>query len=295
MTSRDECQPSLDQAVLIGLCRPSHDPDAAADVLAALTSPRLDWGRLLEQAITHRMVCLLAGFLHTHAPDLPSRSMMRHLQSAWHTNQHKIDIYRAAAASVAARTGTLRLAAHGGIAEENRLYHGSGVRPLSDIDLLVHPADQQPLAIVLAELGYQHTGNGHFTLATGDLVLPTLHLDTTDPPHAGILAALLDRRTGQPIPGHHPVLPVLNVDDAYRLTLTALPSSDLDRAPAHAPKLIKVADAVRLRAQTSRLHAPTCDPDGPGRTCAAWDLQTLARGQQVLTTILAAQPARTRS
>lgn len=282
MTTQVGLRERPEQAGLFALCRPTQDGDRIRQVTAALTDPGLRWGNVLELAVDHKLVCLLAEFLHTNAPDLPGTampgtSMMRHLHSTWRANQHKIVVYRRAAAQIAEHAAGLRWAAHSGIAWESTLYDLTGARALSDLDLFIHPADHGRMTAVLTALGFQQAEPDHFTCQTGELVLPTVHLDlASTPEHAtgqpGI-GDLLTRRITQPIPGHIPRLPVLDHGDSYRLALL-----DLALRPPAQPSLsdgtnmIKFADAARLRHRV-----PDAVLDRPG-----WDPTGLQRGIQQL-------------
>lgn len=62
-------------------------------------------------------------------------------------------------------------------------YAEPGLRPMSDLDLLVRPADERPMLELLAGLGYQQTGRGwkHVTLALPEASGPVVSYDGEHP------------------------------------------------------------------------------------------------------------------
>jgi hypothetical protein len=247
------------QQALVWLCRGDTDPARIHRTGSHLR--RADWGLLLTLAIHHNLTCLLAEFLTRHRPLAPPR-LARHLAGTLRANQHKILLYRTAAAEIsrAAGAAAVPVAAHAGIAWESALYGGTGARQLSDIDLLTTPAHGSRLRDVLAELGYRPAGRSGLVRPTRDLVLPAIHVDVhthlpgTRPDRAGegILAQMLDRRVLQRLPGHDVPLPVLAAADAVRavaLRLTVAPSRTV---------LADAADLARLHEHV-RVTGPASD------------------------------------
>lgn len=184
----------------------STDPTAAADdaVLRALCwppppdQPHLpDWpvrdsraglGGLLERAILHKVLCLLADRLVTTGldRDLP-RGISRFLAGTLRANQYKTSIYRTEIAQimVAVDQAGLAAAALNGIAAESSLYGGRGARQFSDLDVLLVPDDITVARPVLADLGYHSSSPEGTTLTRhiDDILVPRITIDLTQSMH----------------------------------------------------------------------------------------------------------------
>lgn len=128
---------------------------ALADLLLADT---LDWGELLEQALRHHMVPMLAHYVISAGLrfDLPM-SVYDHLESALEWNRWQIEIFRREAVRVAqAMTDRgLRFVVTKGIAFESTLYDGLGTRPMKDIDFMVAPGDREAVLRLMQEIGFR--------------------------------------------------------------------------------------------------------------------------------------------
>ena len=125
------------------------------DLLLAET---LDWGELLEQALRHHMVPMLAHHIISANLrfDIPT-SIYQHLESALEWNRWQIEIFRREAGR-AAQT----LSGHGihfvvtkGMAFESTLYGGLGTRHMKDIDFMIAPRDREAVLSAMQELGFR--------------------------------------------------------------------------------------------------------------------------------------------
>ncbi len=269
-------------AAMLALCRDEDDPLRTSAALGALTDRRLRWGDALELAVNNKLTGLLAAFTDQHLTSLPglTSTMARHLAGTLRATRHKNALYRSVAATLCGHLAGLRFAAWRGIDLEGRLYGGDGRRPLSDIDLLVHPGDLAALTAALHSLSYRSDDDDptHLTAATNDLVLPTIHLDlaATLPPTAPPPTALLERAVRTPIPGHSEQMPVLEISDVYRLLLL-----DLARpiSATQSLRLLTLADAARAH----RAHA------GP-LVAANWNSHALTAGRTALAQALPEEP-----
>ncbi len=135
----------------------ADDPERqmARDLLLADT---LDWGELLEQALRHKMVPMLAH--HIISADLRfdvPTSIYQHLESALDWNRWQIEVFRREAVRVAhglAGRG-IHFVVTKGIAFESTLYHGLGTRYMNDIDFMIAPRDREAVLSVMHGLGFR--------------------------------------------------------------------------------------------------------------------------------------------
>ncbi|MFI5758499.1 nucleotidyltransferase family protein [Streptomyces sp. NPDC051569] len=133
---------------------PDGEPDAR---VALLSREDFDHGRLVEQAMRHRLIAALADFLVRHGllPVIPAR--LRYcLVMYLRTNRHRTEVYTAEAARVSrelASAGVTAAWTKGVIAQE-LLYGGSAVRMFNDIDLMIAPQDRSAVQELLPAIGY---------------------------------------------------------------------------------------------------------------------------------------------
>lgn len=118
----------------------------------------LNWGELLEQALRHKMLPMLAYHIISANLrfDVP-RSVYQHLESDLDWNRCQIEIFRRE--TVRAAQG---LADHGirfvvtkGMAFESTLYGGLGTRHMNDIDFMIAPRDREAVLSVMRDLGFR--------------------------------------------------------------------------------------------------------------------------------------------
>jgi len=127
----------------------------ARDLLLADT---LDWGELLEQALRHKMLPMLAHHIISAGLrfDVPT-TIYQHLESALEWNRCQIEVFRRETVRVAQG-----LAGRGipfvvtkGMAFESTLYGSLGTRLMNDIDFMIAPRDREAVMSVMRELGFR--------------------------------------------------------------------------------------------------------------------------------------------
>ena len=123
-----------------------------------LLSQTLDWGELLEQALRHKMLPMLAHHIISEGLrfDVPM-SIYLHLESALEWNRSQIDVFRRETVRVAQG-----LAGHGihfvvtkGMTFESTLYGSLGTRHMNDIDFMIAPPDREAVMSGMQELGFR--------------------------------------------------------------------------------------------------------------------------------------------
>ncbi|MGH3867780.1 MAG: nucleotidyltransferase family protein [Pseudonocardiaceae bacterium] len=266
MTTSTDPTAAAGDAVLRALCWPPppdqpHLPDwPVRDSWAGL-------GGLIERAILHKVLCLLADRLVTTGldRDLP-RAISRFLVGTLRANQYKTSIYRTETARimVAVDQAGLTAAALNGIAAESSLYGGRGARQFSDLDVLLAPEHITVVRTVLTDLGYHSSSPVGTTLTRriNDILVPRITIDLTQSMHHAPgedgVREILSRRIWQPLPGHGQPLPVLAAPDALLYCLTRLDRTTLTEADT--PQWAICADALRLVRACENLPAAHWDP-----------------------------------
>ncbi|MEU0486522.1 nucleotidyltransferase family protein [Streptosporangium sp. NPDC006013] len=144
-------------AVLEGLARGLETPDERT-AFAALVYGGLDWGEVIEQALRHRMLPMVAhaiGDLELHDA-IPLR-VSEHLRSVLALNLYRRDVWYTEAGRVVAalEDSGIPVAARKGAAYESDLYGGNGSRWLGDLDLLIRPEDRDAASALMPKLGYR--------------------------------------------------------------------------------------------------------------------------------------------
>lgn len=252
MTTFTNPAAATDHAVLRALCWPSP-PDQTHLPGWPIGDTGAGLGGLLERAILHKVLCLLADRLATTGldRDLPL-AISRFLSSTLRANQYKTSVYRAEIARIMVAFGEadLTAAALNGIAAESSLYGGRGARQFSDLDLLLAPADITVARTVLIDLGYSSSPKyTAFTRHIDDILVPRITVDLTQAVHDAqgedSVREVLSRRTWQPIPGHDRSLPILAAPDALLHCLARLERT-ATLSEAGAPRWSICADALRL-------------------------------------------------
>lgn len=187
MTTSTDPPAGADDAVLRALCWPPPPDQPYLPDWPVRDSPA-GLGGLLERAILHKVLCLLADRLVTTGldRDLP-RAISRFLAATLRANQYKTSIYRTEIAQImiAVDQAGLTAAALNGIAAESSLYGGRGARQFSDLDVLLAPDDITVARTVLADLGY-HSSSPEATTLThhiDDILVPQITIDLTQSMH----------------------------------------------------------------------------------------------------------------
>jgi len=125
------------------------------DLLVAET---LDWGELMEQALRHKMVPMLAHHIISNDLrfDVPT-SIYLHLESALEWNRFQIEVYRREAVRVAqALAGRgIPFVVTKGMTFESTLYGSLGTRFMNDIDFMIAPRDREAVLSVMQQIGFR--------------------------------------------------------------------------------------------------------------------------------------------
>jgi hypothetical protein len=218
--------------------------DAAASARAIpvlLQHAEFHWGELLEQALRHQMLPLVAREVLELAESVGVRvpgRVAQHLAEVLETNRWRLTVFRREAARIGAalRARGIPFVGTKGITFESTIYRGAGVRMLKDLDFMIAPMEREPVFQLLAELGYRP---GNYDRLTGAIVPLPRKMEVTyalNPDHLPRHARLAP----------DPVVPYLYVDFANSLTWS--------RSPYEVP----VEEALRHRVE---LPLAGCDSE----------------------------------
>lgn len=147
-------------SILERLCLDATSTSDQAALRAMVGRADLRWGELMEQAVRHGMLPMLAHAVISLGMrfEIP-RQVFDLLVSALEVNRWRIAVFRQEAVRVvdALEGAGIRCVATKGITFESTLYGGNGTRPMSDIDFLIAPADRDAALTALRALGYEET------------------------------------------------------------------------------------------------------------------------------------------
>jgi hypothetical protein len=123
-----------------------------------LVSETINWGELLEQALRHKMLPMLAHHVISAGLrfDVPM-SIYLHLESALEWNRWQIEVFRRETIRVAqglAGRG-IHFVVTKGMTFESMLYGSLGTRHMNDIDFMIAPRDRESVLSVMQELGFR--------------------------------------------------------------------------------------------------------------------------------------------
>jgi Uncharacterised nucleotidyltransferase len=123
-----------------------------------LVTDTLNWGELLEQAVRHKMLAMLAHHIIASGLqfDVPT-SIYQHLESALEWNRWHIEMYRSEAVRVAQELASrgIHFVVTKGMAFESTLYGSLGTRYMNDIDFMIVPRDREAVMSAMHELGFR--------------------------------------------------------------------------------------------------------------------------------------------
>src|SRR5262249_43246937 len=123
-----------------------------------LLTDSLDWGELLEQALRHKMLPMLAHHVISEGLrfDVPA-SIYQHLESVLEWNRYQIEVFRRETVRVALalHSRAISFVVTKGMAFESTLYGGLGTRYMNDIDFMISPRDREAVMNVMQELGFR--------------------------------------------------------------------------------------------------------------------------------------------
>ncbi len=175
-----------------------------------LLSDTLDWGELLEQALRHKMLPMLAHHIISAGLrfDVPT-SIYLHLESALEWNRWQIEVFRRETVRVAqALAGRgIYFVVTKGMTFESTLYGGLGTRHMNDIDFMIAPRDREAVMSVMQELGFRPFFEWAKDARREEII------SRLNPDHLPKLARNIDQ------PGTR----IINVDVANSLTWTKSP------------------------------------------------------------------------
>ncbi len=123
-----------------------------------LLSNTLDWGELLEQALRHKMLPLLAQ--HIISSDLRFEvpmSIYQHLESDLEWNRWQIEVFRRETVRVAQGLADrgIPFVVTKGMTFESTLYDSLGTRYMNDIDFMIASRDREAVLSAMQELGFR--------------------------------------------------------------------------------------------------------------------------------------------
>ncbi len=142
------------ELICFGLVTPDHQDR----VRTLVGEKQLHWGELLDQALRHKMMPLLAGHIVLNGSEkLVPKFIADHLQTVLDLNRWKTTIFRREAARIitALNKNKIRFVATKGITFESTLYEGNGSRFMSDMDFMILPEQREQVFSALTTLGYQ--------------------------------------------------------------------------------------------------------------------------------------------
>src|SRR5262249_10337363 len=145
---------ALLELLVIGL----DEPNADAAFSGLLQSGELNWGELVNQAVRHAVLPLLAFNLtqDKYEKRVPTEVLVL-MHQVLNVNRHRIAILRNHAARLARalRERNTGFVATKGITFESTLYDGSGSRYMLDIDFMIMPKDREVVTQVMTSLSYE--------------------------------------------------------------------------------------------------------------------------------------------
>ena len=140
------------------LARGTVDDQERQMIRDLLMTGTLNWGELLEQALRHKMVPMLAHHVVSAGLrfDVPT-SIYQHLESALEWNRCQIEVFRRETVRVAQALagGAIHFVVTKGMAFESTLYCSLGTRYMNDIDFMIAPTNREAVMSVMQELGFR--------------------------------------------------------------------------------------------------------------------------------------------
>src|ERR1017187_8266086 len=143
--------------LLESVCRGVDTPDDQ-DALRRLCGASLQWGKVLDDALRHRMLTLLAdAIIRSGATAALPLRVGEHLRTVLALNRYRRGVwYRECGRVVEAfRAVQVDTAVRKGGAYDPTIYGGDGRRWMGDIDLLIRARDHATVVNVLQDLGYE--------------------------------------------------------------------------------------------------------------------------------------------
>lgn len=170
----------LTERLLLISARSALD-EPARRVLAALVAGPVDWDAVVARSIAEGTPGLLRAHLRSLDPGLVPARVRSRLDAIhatiWARNAVLVDRWLDVTARLAA--AGIPCVTHKGIALVHTVYPDLGLRPMADIDLLVHPNDRAAAERVVRDAGYASRGDdaageplrGFTLFARGDVLI----------------------------------------------------------------------------------------------------------------------------
>ena len=140
--------------LLLATLRPSHDA-ANEQQIHTLLSETLNWDYLLSMAEWHGVLPLVARGLSAQ-PTVPDAIRSRLQQAAFATAARNLHIASLATRiAVSLESAGVPVISYKGVVLSQLLYGSTAMRPVADIDLIIHPEHFQSAVSLLAEQGFE--------------------------------------------------------------------------------------------------------------------------------------------
>ncbi|MER5703739.1 nucleotidyltransferase family protein [Micromonospora sp. NPDC002296] len=146
-----------EERLLLSLARPTvpvEDGPALRELLAS--HPRFDWAFFHDQAIRHRVTSIVARNIEIHGLPYPSAALRESFRANWIYNRQRNNALCEEADQILAglHGAGIRPMVRKGQYLARALYPEPGLRPMSDLDLMVRENDIGAISSILRELGY---------------------------------------------------------------------------------------------------------------------------------------------
>ena len=151
---------SAERAFLVAAARAFLNEEPPAEALTAVNARSLDWDWILRRAEAERLAPLLYAVVRSLP--LPGAVLDR-LRAAWVNGrrQHLLGVEQLCRVLAAFDDEGVPVLTLKGPALGEALYRDPGLRPFTDLDLLIRPADVARALSLLSALGYRHLDVGH--------------------------------------------------------------------------------------------------------------------------------------
>ena len=149
---------SAERTFLVAAARAFLHEEPVAQALATVDA--LDWDWILRRAEAERFAPILYAVLGALPSPVPILDRLRPAWLAWR-RQHLLGVEQLSRLLAAFEREGIPALTLKGPALGEMLYRDPGLRPLTDLDLLVQPADVPRAVSLLAALGYRHLDAGH--------------------------------------------------------------------------------------------------------------------------------------
>ncbi len=219
MTKELEPATNLEWNLLELLCL-GIDEDKEERLFELLEADNIHFGELIEQAIRHHLLPLLAHTLERHCSSVqvPGR-LRRFLRSHLDLNRHRNRVLTRESLQVlkTLQTSGIKVACTKGVVLQFTMYDDPAARAMFDVDMMILPQDRNRVTNIMADLGYVV---GHYDWSTGSIIdLPrqTEIMYRLNPDHLPHYIRLT----------HQVPVPFVAIDFANSLTWT--------RSPWHVP------------------------------------------------------------